>query len=185
MYTTKNKLHFAKNTDHGIGINSKKSDKYRENITSNAIDCTPNFLATMEKQTVNDHYPHIADENYLKISVNNLKIKKNRADIDEKESIRHRLKDKLFVKGWRGIIGRRLKERRLDHKISQMDLGLMLGWDQEYISRIEAGKVNICLDNLTKIATVLDCFIQLEVRKHAERSDSESLYIKNVNMYFK
>jgi ribosome-binding protein aMBF1 (putative translation factor) len=59
------------------------------------------------------------------------------------------------------IIGQQLKAARLKKGISQMDLSFELNLDQNYISKIENGKVNISVESLFKICYYLDCYIKL------------------------
>lgn len=51
--------------------------------------------------------------------------------------------------------GRRIKDLRLAHDLSQVDLALMIGTDRGQISRIEAGEINAGIDSYIKLAAAL------------------------------
>lgn len=53
-------------------------------------------------------------------------------------------------------IGRTIRLARKARKIKQGDLAEQVGISQTYMSRIEAGRVNITVDILVKICKILD-----------------------------
>ncbi|WP_413113980.1 helix-turn-helix domain-containing protein [Thaumasiovibrio sp. DFM-14] len=55
------------------------------------------------------------------------------------------------------IVGRNIRHMRKARTISQDKLALTSDIDRSYIGRIERGEVNITLEKLYKIATVLEC----------------------------
>lgn len=48
--------------------------------------------------------------------------------------------------------GLKVKDLRLAHDLSQVDLALMIGTDRGQISRIEAGEINAGIDTYIKLA---------------------------------
>lgn len=74
------------------------------------------------------------------------------------------LKFALTIKGKKKIIATALRSARMKKNISQMELAFKLGVDQNYISKIENGKVNISLETLLKVSEVLDCFVSVSER---------------------
>lgn len=48
--------------------------------------------------------------------------------------------------------GLKVKDMRLAHDLSQVDLALMIGTDRGQISRIEAGEINAGIDTYIKLA---------------------------------
>lgn len=54
-------------------------------------------------------------------------------------------------------IGERIRYRRKARGLSQDDLALLSGIDRSYVGRIERGEVNITVEKLYRIATVLAC----------------------------
>jgi DNA-binding Xre family transcriptional regulator len=61
----------------------------------------------------------------------------------------------LFMKT-KEKFGIAVRERRKELEMSQKDLGVRIGLDQGYVSRIEQGKMNITLDTMEEICKVLD-----------------------------
>ena len=61
----------------------------------------------------------------------------------------------LFMK-IRKQFGIAVRKRRKELGLSQEDLGLRIGLDQGYVSRIEQGQMNITLDTMEEICKVLD-----------------------------
>ena len=59
-----------------------------------------------------------------------------------------------------------IKRARHDKRLSQRDLGGLLGMPQSHISKIESGAVDIKLSSLTQICRVLDLELQLVPRKN-------------------
>lgn len=53
------------------------------------------------------------------------------------------------------LIGKRIKERREELNITQIDLGLSIGFDQQRISRFERGLHKPDLESLAKVAKAL------------------------------
>lgn len=60
------------------------------------------------------------------------------------------------------VIGERIKELRLSQNLTQLDLSLKAGITRANLSNIEAGKYNVSLDTLYKIATALGTEIKIE-----------------------
>ena len=54
------------------------------------------------------------------------------------------------------VIGKRIKVKRLEKGLSQVDLGDIVRVNSEHISRIETGKKPVTLDLLVLIANALD-----------------------------
>lgn len=74
------------------------------------------------------------------------------------------------AKGILAIIGNSIRQARLKRGFSQMELGFKLGVDQNYISKIEGGKVNISAESLYKILYYLECYLEIiDKRKEAPR----------------
>ncbi len=61
----------------------------------------------------------------------------------------------LFMKT-KEKFGIAVRKRRKELGLSQEDLGLRIGLDQGYVSRIEQGQMNITLDTMEEICKVLD-----------------------------
>lgn len=57
------------------------------------------------------------------------------------------------------VIGNQVRQARLRRGISQMQLAIDLDLDQNYISKIETGKINISVESLYKICYYLECYI--------------------------
>ncbi|MCC8014006.1 MAG: helix-turn-helix domain-containing protein [Eubacterium sp.] len=53
-------------------------------------------------------------------------------------------------------LGRRIKELRLNTGLSQEKFALKIGMDRTYFASVEAGKRNIAIVNIKKIADGLD-----------------------------
>lgn len=53
------------------------------------------------------------------------------------------------------IIGKRVKELRNSHGISQEELADLAGLDRTYITSVECGRRNISIVNIEKLATAL------------------------------
>lgn len=70
----------------------------------------------------------------------------------------------LQSRGIKQLIGIRLKQAREKKGYNQMELGYLIGADQQYISKIESGKINISVENLFKITHYLDLYINLTER---------------------
>ena len=54
------------------------------------------------------------------------------------------------------VIGRLVRESRLERKISQEKLALICDIDRSYLGRIERGEVNITIEKLYELATALE-----------------------------
>lgn len=52
--------------------------------------------------------------------------------------------------------GLAVKEHRRLLKVSQEELAMRIGADQAYVSRIEAGQMNVTLETVEQIATALE-----------------------------
>ena len=69
---------------------------------------------------------------------------------------------RLMIKGFRGIFAKELKKARIKKSLSQMELSFIIGCDQNYISRLENGKINASIDTLLKLSYYLDLWIKFE-----------------------
>lgn len=58
------------------------------------------------------------------------------------------------------IIGNRIKEKRLEKKLTQDNLSELLGLSNEYVSKIENGRVQINLKRLAELSLILECPIE-------------------------
>lgn len=161
MKTNKNKLHFCRNMPLSMVKNATKSGKVNTNLTSIRIPPKKIFLDTMEKPI---EYPYLRINRDEEDEVD-LKIKKNKVNRDESQETKDYILY-LQTKGWVSLIGKDLRKKRIEKRISQTDLAFMLKWDQNYVSRIEAGKINISLENLTKIAGALGCYVKIEDKQY-------------------
>ena len=54
-------------------------------------------------------------------------------------------------------LGKRIREKRKGHGVSQDTLGLSCGLDRSYLGRIERGEVNVSIEKLYRIALTLGC----------------------------
>lgn len=66
-----------------------------------------------------------------------------------------------FIRGKRDLFCKELRRARIIKGISQTDLARCMGVDQNYISRVETGKVNVSFDKLISMAYYLDCIVCL------------------------
>ncbi len=57
-------------------------------------------------------------------------------------------------------IGRLLRKKRAEKKITQEALALQCGIDRSYLGRIERGEVNLTVEKLYEIATALEVDIK-------------------------
>ncbi|QOS66689.1 helix-turn-helix transcriptional regulator [Eggerthella guodeyinii] len=56
--------------------------------------------------------------------------------------------------------GQRVRERREEQSLSQRKLALMIGMDNTYLGRIEAGRCSLSIDTMSRIASALDVEIR-------------------------
>lgn len=63
------------------------------------------------------------------------------------------------TKSIKHVIGNQVRQARLKLGISQMDLAFDIGLTQDYISKVETGRVNISVESLYKICYYLECYI--------------------------
>ena len=56
--------------------------------------------------------------------------------------------------------GQRVRECREEQSLSQRKLALMIGMDNTYLGRIEAGRCNLSIDTMSRIASALDVEIR-------------------------
>lgn len=54
-------------------------------------------------------------------------------------------------------LGKRIRKKRKEKKVSQDALALSCEMDRSYMGRIERGEVNITIEKLYRIAKILDC----------------------------
>jgi transcriptional regulator with XRE-family HTH domain len=64
--------------------------------------------------------------------------------------------------------GRAVRARRSELEISQEELALRIGADQAYVSRIEAGQMNVTLETVEQIAGALDSDVAQLLAQPAE-----------------
>jgi DNA-binding XRE family transcriptional regulator len=153
MLRTNEELHYFKIARLKNVDKRQNNDRNSKNITLNKVYCAPkSFNKPMETVTLNQLLPAKKD---LRFKKNNLK---QHWEISEVSDSQLWMQSRAF----RGIIGIKIKNIREKKGISQLNLALRLGWDQGYQSRIEGGKVNICLITLAKIAIVLDSIVLFE-----------------------
>lgn len=55
----------------------------------------------------------------------------------------------------RSLFGKKLRQLRLERRLSQEKLGELADMDRNYIGATERGEYNICLFSITKIARAL------------------------------
>ena len=48
--------------------------------------------------------------------------------------------------------GNRIKELRKDREMTQLDLCAVTGWEQAYLSRVENGRIDVCLKSIQALA---------------------------------
>ena len=56
--------------------------------------------------------------------------------------------------------GQRVRECREEQSLSQRKLALMIGMDNTYLGRIEAGRCNLSIDTMSRIASAFDVEIR-------------------------
>lgn len=81
------------------------------------------------------------------------------------------------------VIGNQLRQARLRKGISQMDLAMELGLDQNYISKVETGRVNISIESLYKICYYLECYINI-IEKEDKPAKKLSPLMRNKNQAY-
>ena len=92
----------------------------------------------------------------------NKKIKNNRKVIDFQDYLKEQLKNPVFKKHYNEY-GNQLKiayqilKLRKKKKILQLELAKRIGAKQSNIARIEAGRQNVSIATLDKIANALNC----------------------------
>lgn len=57
----------------------------------------------------------------------------------------------------KAIIGKLIKQQRLNKQMTQQELADLLNVDRQYVWNIENGKINLTLDYLDKIIAKLKC----------------------------
>lgn len=57
-------------------------------------------------------------------------------------------------------LGQNIRQRRIEEKITQTRLALMVGSAQSYMYRIEAGRVHVGIFLISRIADALDCKVR-------------------------
>lgn len=149
MKQTSKKLDFFKYKLYNNVDNCQNNNKNSKNITLKALYCNP--------KQINEPMELISIGNKM-----DFRIKKNRKK--EEWEISDVTDSQLWMqsRAFRGIIGIKIKTIREKQGISQASFARRLGWDQGYQSRIEGGKVNLCLITLAKIAIVLGSIIKFE-----------------------
>lgn len=69
--------------------------------------------------------------------------------------------------------GLAVREQRKRLNVSQEELAMRIGADQAYVSRIEAGQMNVTLETVEQIATALHADM-VELLKLPPEADKES-----------
>jgi len=54
------------------------------------------------------------------------------------------------------VLGEEVRKRRKELSLSQEELGLRLGADQAYVSRLESGQLNPTLESLAEVSASLE-----------------------------
>lgn len=65
------------------------------------------------------------------------------------------MKDDKLIKA----VGKRIRQLRLSKKATQIQLAYWCDFKRQYMSRVEAGEINLTLKTLVKIADALDVSI--------------------------
>jgi transcriptional regulator with XRE-family HTH domain len=55
------------------------------------------------------------------------------------------------------VLGQRIKQLRIKQKLTQQELGDLIGADRQYVWKLENGKTNMRLSSLDKIIEALNC----------------------------
>lgn len=79
------------------------------------------------------------------------------------------------------IIGLQIRKARLKRAISQWELAKELGVDQNYISKIECGKVNMSVETLFKICHYLDCYFKVFEKDETKPAEKLTPCLRNKN----
>jgi len=84
--------------------------------------------------------------------------------------LQSKLKDPLFKKEYEREYGKvkiayEISQMRKKKKMSQDVLARKIGSTQSAVARIEAGKQNLSLDTLSKIAEAFDCEVKIAFAK--------------------
>jgi transcriptional regulator with XRE-family HTH domain len=58
-------------------------------------------------------------------------------------------------------IGLKIKTLRLEQNLTQKQFAQKVGCHQDHISRIEAGKINLTLEYISKIADILNVSVEI------------------------
>jgi DNA-binding XRE family transcriptional regulator len=94
-----------------------------------------------------------------------IKIVKGRLHFKSKDKQNHdSLLLRLQITGKRQLLCGKLKDVRIKKGISQSDLAFDMGVNQNYISRVESGKINISINNLLMMAYYLDCWVKIKAK---------------------
>lgn len=76
----------------------------------------------------------------------------------------------LQIKGKRQVLSSLLRKERIKKGISQTKLAFEMGVNQNYVSRVESGKINITIDMLLKMTYYLGCFISIYGEKQIKQN---------------
>lgn len=82
-------------------------------------------------------------------------------------------------------IGKQVRELRLKHKMSQMDLALRMCSCQANISKLERGEANITIDFLERIAAALDESVSVIIGASTESPDVDNLPVDEILRHFR
>jgi transcriptional regulator with XRE-family HTH domain len=55
--------------------------------------------------------------------------------------------------------GTRIRKLREDREMTQLDLCETIGWGQAYLSRVENGRIDVCLKSIQALANAFDLSI--------------------------
>ena len=61
------------------------------------------------------------------------------------------------------LVGKAIKEARLERKMTQTDLGKLIGVQKSQISRIEGNASNVTIDTLMRVFTALQANVKFQV----------------------
>ncbi len=89
---------------------------------------------------------------------------KHERDLLHKQGIRIRIRHEGATTPERLQISQMLRKQRQDSSFTQMELAEKLGVIQQYISRVESGRENVCISTLKKFAEVFHKRLIVEMR---------------------
>ena len=72
-------------------------------------------------------------------------------------------RDKFEYELQMDLIGKAIKETRLERKLTQAELGKLIGVQKAQISRIESNASNVTIDTLMRVFNALQAKVKLQV----------------------